>query len=441
MKSFALSAASAAMTLCAAAQPLLCPPPPQGSSCNSWHYHVEMFQPESRRFVEFRGLNRFATPESCEQRRTSDIRSNTAVVDQIRRTKTDNQYQVDHFGPCHCDATDLPSSPTFLTETQRRNEITAAEGVRWRVREKLLASGLTTDAELVRHLLAADPPASLPFSSEMKPPPRPQPADPVETAAQLRLPRVARMPANSGLIDTPLADSPALLATVPSNATSTTAAVISPSPNPSASAEPAVTSVQVTTPTLPPVSPGPSSEPSTETRDNVTAMQTPKSATNVAVDESAAEAADRFISFETQRIQNILQVSATLADERLRSAVIDACSQRIQVLSNLRTLIEGAGSQSLLAQKAGKARLDPDRLQLIRSLFGEQIAAHWAPKDTSEIVPNVVLPPRPELLLQDPSSSTPVEARREALYALLASGPITDQQQLWLSGIVESFIR
>ena len=44
-------------------QALLCPPPAR-PVCDTFHYHVQMFRPDTRGFIELSGINRFATKDA-----------------------------------------------------------------------------------------------------------------------------------------------------------------------------------------------------------------------------------------------------------------------------------------------------------------------------------------------------------------------------------------
>src|SRR5437588_12597626 len=62
----------------ALAQPLLCPPVASaaGKPCETFHFHVQLFRPESRDFVEMYGINQFASMASCERARAAQINRN-----------------------------------------------------------------------------------------------------------------------------------------------------------------------------------------------------------------------------------------------------------------------------------------------------------------------------------------------------------------------------
>ena len=74
--------------------------------------------------------------------------------------------------------------------------------------------------------------------------------------------------------------------------------------------------------------------------------------------QSAQEIAERFITYETQRIQNVLRASAGIAEESVKSKIFEACMQRIQLLSNLRLLIRTPSEYILLSAEWRKGR-DP----------------------------------------------------------------------------------
>ena len=133
---------------------------------------------------------------------------------------------------------------------------------------------------------------------------------------------------------------------------------------------------------------------------------------NVTPDPPAEDAAENFINTETQRIQNVLKASGAIGDEEIKSKIYEACMQRIQLLSNLRTLIQTAGAKSRLADFARNARSETERLTFVGKLFGDAMREHWAPGDARDvIVPAAPLDNEPETALRD------------------ASGKFTDQQR------------
>src|SRR5581483_3821141 len=91
----------------ALAQPLTCPQVTNisGRPCEVYHFHVQMYRPDTRGFADLIGINRFASQAACDRAREAQMARNLAVVETMKRVANDQQYQPDHFGPCHCDMT------------------------------------------------------------------------------------------------------------------------------------------------------------------------------------------------------------------------------------------------------------------------------------------------------------------------------------------------
>src|SRR5687768_17333471 len=164
-----------------AQQSLVCPPSSstEAVGCDTYHYHVQLYRPDPRGFVVATATPRFASQAVCEKVREAHAARNAAVVQYFRKTKNQQQYEADRFGPCHCDLTSEKTNVAFLNEAQRIAQIRAVEDVRLLVREKLLDSGLTSGDELVRNLLVPLP--TLPLLSSPKVVTLPQ--SPVTTVA------------------------------------------------------------------------------------------------------------------------------------------------------------------------------------------------------------------------------------------------------------------
>jgi hypothetical protein len=150
------------------------------------------------------------------------------------------------------------------------------------------------------------------------------------------------------------------------------------------------------------------------------------------------DVADRFVSYESQQIQNVLQVSNKIGDETTKAQVLEACTQRIQLLSNLRSIIVGSGAKSRLVAAADGAKKESDRLAFASKLFGSDIAPHWSPKNAADVIFDAGVTD-PERVLRDASASD--QQKRHALYALLATTSPTEQQQLWLSSVIEGLLK
>ncbi len=454
-----------AATGAAFAQPLSCPPGSNlsGHPCEAFHFHVQMYRPDTKGFFEAYGTNQFASQSACDRAREAQMSRNLAVVDHMKRVGNEQQYQPDRFGTCHCDMTIEKTSPNFLTDLQRLAQIRTTEEIRGRVRERLLAENATTDSEVIRGLSATPTANALLGGPRLVPLPGAQVlAVTANAPEELKLTTaVASSSMPSASIELPLVDVVSI-AEAPTTATAiapATMPVTTPAASPSVAATEAVPAPAPATPAPAPATPAaapatpaaapttPSAAPATP----VTAPTTPSAAPaatdavskpddNVA---TAEEAADAFISYETQRIQNVLRASSAINDEGMKSKILESCMQRIQLLSNLRTLIQGSGARSRLATAARKARVEPERLALVTRLFGSDMPPHWAPKDASD----VILPSTPEIdadaekVLRDSSGKFSDQQRKHALYVLLAHSQPTEEQQLWLSTVVDTFLQ
>src|SRR5689334_18014566 len=102
------------------AQGLTCPAVSTATAhpCDTFHYHVQMYRPDTRAFVDVYGGNQFASQTACDRARDAQFRRNMAVVE-FYRSRGDQQYQADHIGPCHCDMTIERTSPNYLGDMQR----------------------------------------------------------------------------------------------------------------------------------------------------------------------------------------------------------------------------------------------------------------------------------------------------------------------------------
>jgi hypothetical protein len=399
----------------AVAQPLACPPTAAAATrpCDAFHYHVQKYRPENRQFVEVYGVNQFATLGTCERAREVQVSRNLAVVDYFKRVKGDERYEPDRVGGCHCDMTTDRASSNYLTDVQRAAQLRTAEEVRLRVRERLLDSGLTSSNELVRGLIIQHPSAPLLSTPRIVPIPDTSAVAGVNAPSDLRPTKAieaSRSPTLSSL------DLPLVEVAIPEGI---------------ASSEPPLSEVTV--------DPAAETPATTESDPLPTEISAPAEESVPAVDEGA----EAFISYETQRIQNVLKASSAIVDENVKSKIFEACMQRIEVLSNLRGLIQGSGMRSRLAVAARTAQNESDRLALVGRLFGSDITSHWAPRDAAD----VILDPRPEVendperALRDSSGRISEQLKRRAFYLLLARSQPTEEQQLWLITVAESFLR
>jgi hypothetical protein len=404
----------------AASQALTCPPAPAGRACEGFHYHVQMFRPDTRAFAEIYGGPRYATQEACDRAREQQVAANQKVAGFFRDVKKQERWQPDRIGTCHCDLTGEPSSVTYLTADQRVVQLRMAEDVRLRVRERLLDEKIAPESDLMRALYS-DPPSTPSLGApKLVPVPPVAPAPIVAVAEDLKATRTLdTTKPTAAALDLPLVD-----IGTPGPPASPPAVAEASSPPPPV--EPAVEETRVE---------------ATPTVDETPAEEEPPLSEED--QQSAVETAERFISYETQRIQNVLRASSVIADENVKTKIFEACMERIQLLSNLRLLIEGSGMRSSLAAAARDAQTEAQRLALVARLFGDSVKPHWAPSDASDVVFEIEtsVASEPDRVLRDSTGRFTSDQKKRALYLVLARTQPTEEQRLWLSTVVEGFLR
>jgi len=421
----------------AAQQGLVCAGAPAGKPCDAFHYHVQMYRPDTKQFVDVTGGTPYATQAACERAREVQVAANAAVVSYFVDTK-EQQYPADRIAPCHCDMTADRSSPSYLPDAQRTAQLRNAEDARLRVRERLLDNKITTDSPLIRGLYADPPVTPMLAAPKLVPVPTAAPLAPATSTDELRAtktidtakPAVAALDLPLVEIGTPAA--PEVAQEIPITPEGEAIPVTTPAAPTPAAAEPVIAETVVDVPAEPNLDPQPS------------ATTTPEGPmVNNEASFSAEETAERFISYETQRITNVLKASSSISDETMKSKIFEACMQRIQLLSNLRLLIEGSGSRSRLATAARAAESEAERLGLIGKLFGDAIRPHWAPQDAADVVLEVEedITAAPERALRDTTGRYSAEQKKRALYLVLAQTQPTEDQRLWLTTVVEGFLR
>jgi hypothetical protein len=400
--------------LTAAAQSLVCPTAPAGRPCDAFHYHVSMYRPDNRTFAEVYAPAPFATTAACERARQQQVDANEKVVAFFRDVK-EQKYPPDRFGPCHCDMSTERSSATYLTDQQRIAQLRTAEEIRLRVRERLLDNKVASNAEVILGLYA-EPPSTPALAMQKVVPPPQTSAVAVSTSPDDLHPTLTLETSKPSVaaLDLPLI---------------------------AASGEEPLPPIRaVTAATIPP--PAPIEETRVDTQATVETDETPEAET-AEEQQSAEETAERFVSYETQRIQNVLRASGSIADENVKTRIFEAAMERIQLLSNLRAIIEGSGSGSRLASAARDVLTEDDRVKLVARIFGQDIRSHWAPKDASDVVFEIdsAIAAAPERVLRDNSGTYTAEQKKHALYVVLAKTQPTEDQRLWLSTVVEGFLR
>ncbi|HEX7154733.1 MAG TPA: hypothetical protein VF618_24820 [Thermoanaerobaculia bacterium] len=372
-----------------AQQPLVCPVTSAAGPCEAFHYHVQMYRPDTRGFAELVSINQFSSQAACERAREVQSQRNVKLVE-FFRTKGETKYEADRFGPCHCDASD---------PAQRTAHLRLQEEIRLRVRERLIDEKLTTDSELMRVV-------------------QPSPAPMLATPKLMPLP-----PLQAPAAQTAENSTNDLHATKAVDATQAAVASLDHLP-----LVDVLTGASEAPAQAPPIA-----------EERVVEQPAP-SAEELA---PAQDAAEKFISYETERIQNVVKASAAIQDETTKEQIFEACLQRMNLLSNLRMLIEGSGVRSRLANLAAAAQTEEERLDVVAKLFGSDITRHWAPRDAADVIltVNPEVAAEPERALRDSSGRFSEQQKKRALYVLLAQSQPTEDQRLWLTSVIDRFLQ
>jgi hypothetical protein len=141
-------------------------------------------------------------------------------------------------------------------------------------------------------------------------------------------------------------------------------------------------------------------------------------------------------------MQNVVQAVPDPPDET-GERVLEACTQRLQALTNLRTIVAASGGDSEVAAAASDAVTESARLGLVTRLFGEQVAAHWIPRLTTDVLfaADPAVDADPEAVLRDDGGRWTPSQRRRALFMLLARAPLGEEERTWLSEVIEEFLQ
>jgi hypothetical protein len=439
----------------AQAPSLTCPPSPSGRPCDTIHYHVAMYRPDTRQFTELSGINQFASQSACDRARDAAIKRNEDVVAFLRQK--DQQYPPDRFGPCHCDLTIDKSSPTYLNDLQRIAQVRQAEEIRQRVRERLLDRNVPTDSELMRGL--HPPPVYTPLlgGPKLVAPPAAVPSTAANAPNELRMTKATEVTASTAAVSVDLP----LVEIQPVGAVTAVAGTLVPAPVPVTplrdlpeervaadvppsvpATAPAPAPVSNPVPAPAPVTPEPQPQPAAPAQPVPSPVPAPVAPAE-ATPQPAEESAEALVGYEGERIQNVLKASSAIGDEAIRSKIFEACMQRIQLLSNLRSLIAGSGTRSRFATAVRDVNSEADRLALVAKLFGNDMPKHWAPQDAKDVIldarPDVESDP--ERVLRDAGGRWSPQQKKRALYVILARTQPTEEQQLWLGSVIDAFLQ
>lgn len=387
-----------------------------GGGCRMHHYHVQMWLPDTNGFQEIFGQNSFASLSACEKAREIEKGRNQAAIGALLTADKDAKVLTDRYGPCHCDMTLDRSNPNFLTDELRDQKRRAAAEVLLKMRDRLLSAKVSSGSDTIRALWTS----------------------PIDYRSPITESRLTPLP-KGGTPETPRY----LLADLKDTQISSSLQQSAPA-------------VDLTLVDVPGTMDAGSSEPAGSSGTGSSRSHGAPSSTEISVrsrpEETAVESGEtheddgttsRFIAYETARIQEVLRAGGTIEDDRIKSKVFEASMQRLQLLSNLRSVIDSGGSRSRLATLARAAKGPDGQLRFVERVFGSEILSHWAPQDAKDIV----LPPRPEVdsdpiaVLRDVTGRFSQAQRRYALYILLArSQELSEAQKSWLAELIDASI-
>jgi hypothetical protein len=378
------------------------------ANCPVVHYHVKMYRPDTKTSVELTGVNEFASRTACEAALAAERARNAAVVDFLKKNEPRLQYQPDQFGTCHCDMTHTGSSANFLDDAKRAAERRTQADILARVRLRLLDSDALPNSEVVTSLRV--PPST--FDAALWP----------RTVISPSAKELASAPE-------PLPESAAKVTTVGADAAKSAPAASIDFPLVEV---PTPKDVMVTRAIAPSVI-------SSETTPETTEAPTPAPA----AESGEANAAEAFVNYETSRVQAILRASGQVEDASTKKSILEAAVARMQLLSNLKLLVETAGPRSALAGAFRAVDGEAARIELVGKLFGDAVKSHWAPADAKDVVVDIPaeLTGDPFAVLREATGKYSREEQKQSLYHLLAhASNLTSSQLLSLADLMQSFL-
>jgi hypothetical protein len=353
--------------------------------CNAVHYHVQAWNPDTKQYAEIYGHNQSSTTEACEVARKAEAAMNQSVVDYLLKTAPRLKVQAAKFGPCHCDMTEVKTDSHYLDDDRRNYMMRRDREMKLAMVELLLDNGATTDHDLVRALISG---ASL---------------------IRSRVPYWSREVAYVGAKGDMLLD--------PTRSTMRETTV-----NAAKSSGTAGSNLELVAVNFDPELFGAHED-----------VASAGDATSV----------NAFINAEMARVTAVLQAESERDDPD--AAILEACNERIQLLTNLGKLAESAGDRSRLADALRTSSSDAERMKVVQTLFGDTVAKHWAPAraDAMAVAVPAEISNDPVAVLRDSTGRYAEQQRKLALYAFMSrNSSLTESQEIWLSGIAnESLAR
>lgn len=349
--------------------------------CHFVHYHVQSYNDKTRGTVEFYGTNRFATMDACEAERSRRMSVEKQAVSHVLKLASRARVKESNFGICHCDKTSDPSNRYFLSDDDRFKQMHLQREVTLQLLEEAFDKGLPTDSPIAEGLSTR--PTS--FVSSL-------------------WPNVARIPPDSP--DRFLGPEP---------------------PQPLSTEITAIQTSQLDTSRYELVEIGFGEEVPLET---VTIHET-----------GGRDPASAFVNAEISELQRHLPVILDMEESNRKERVLELIQQRMQLLSNLSRLVQTSGQSSAFARTIETATSDVERKELVGRIFGAVVQSHWSadqPEGLLIEIPDSIIAD-PVAVLRDSGRRFSREERQLALYAfLLKTGTLTENIEIWLSGIIEN---
>lgn len=375
--------ATLVLSLPAAAQVLTCTDAGSGD-CHYYHYHVQSYNGDTRSFVELYGTNRFATIEACEAEKNRRMSIEKQAVGFVLKQAPRARVKESRFGPCHCDMTSDESNRYHLNDDARFNQMHRQREMALQLLEEAFDKGLTNDSEIAQGLASR----------------------PTSFAASL-WPNTTEVPPDSP--DRFLAPQ-------------------APEPK-----ETEVSSVQT----------GQLDASRYVLADISFGDEIPLETIVIDEESEGIDAASEFVNAEIAEVQTHLPTVLDMGEGTEKERLLELIQQRVQLLSNLSRLVQTAGSTSALATGIASAETATERSEMIGRIFGDEVRTHWAPAEATDLLIDIPesVTTDPVAVLRDPGERFDLETRQLALYVfLMRTGALTENQEIWLSGLIESIL-
>ena len=133
-----------------------CPPLPEGVTCDRYHFHMAVWNIESRNFTDVAATTQFHSLAACEKARGEALRENAALVEFVK-LKVDGSMVANRFGECHCDRTQDAASGVFIDAKTRTAQLRGRQDAAWTLRERLLSRQAEGAGDYLQNLFGHPP--------------------------------------------------------------------------------------------------------------------------------------------------------------------------------------------------------------------------------------------------------------------------------------------